>query len=154
MKKSILIFLIILIGTYVFSAYGTYKITKIKRGESFNIPTRHHEERWKYFNFFSKKNKPIVQIFIRVEIGEYKANVCRYIKNLTNSTIRFSLVFEFQYILIKPYKIVRAANEALKPKCDELLLGGNYEAVDWGIAIYKKWINKNKNEGKGLIEHW
>jgi hypothetical protein len=73
---------------------------------------------------------------------------------MMQKTIRFYLVFETNYLIIKSDKIVLFAGKSLTRKNIIFYTSGHYEHIDWGFAFYKKFITRRNYSGKGLIEHW
>ncbi len=154
MKKVLLSLILIIFPAWLWSAYGFYKIARIESGEERNIPGRNPEEIWQSVLLFDDSNKPIVKIMSRVDLKRYRVKICRYIKNLTSTTVRFMTVFELRYILHQPFKTVIAKNGEIRPTCKEIIIGGIYHRLDWGVAVYKEWLSANEKAGKGIIEHW
>ncbi len=152
--KKIIILCLLVISCSVFSAYGIYKVKKVRKGETLNIPGRAPEELWKYITLYGKKNKPLVRIYTRIELNQYSAKICRYIKNYTKTKVRFYMVIQLKDLLFDAFKLVLAPRGTFGPICNNVYLGGNYEAINWGVAVYKYWKSKRNNRGQGLIEHW
>lgn len=154
MKRVFIIVLILLHSLLSFGEMGKYRIKKVIKGKTFKIPNRASGEEWKFIKLFNLNDKPIVEIYSRLEIEGPSGNLCKYIKNLTNKKLRFYLVFELRYILVKAYKIILPPKGKIGPICNRIYFGGTYETIQWGAAIYEKWLSKTNNSGKGIITYF
>jgi len=156
-KFTLNFFLIIILLTYCINSYGEtgyYIITGIEKGESLNIPGRPPEELWKFIKLIDKTGKSIVKIYKRLEVHRESANFCVYIKNLTTTNIQFTLIVKLKDLqTLDPYKVNIPSDGEVGPFCERILLGGNYEAIDWGIAVYKEWKSRTDNSGRGIISY-
>ncbi len=152
--RKILLLLFILTSNTVFSAYGVYKAKKIESDIAISIPGRPKLEKWNYLILYDDKNKPFLKIYSKLVVYKESADFYTYIINLTTTTIRFYLILEMKYILKKAFKIILAKNGKTGPAKRVIQLGGNFHSIDWGVAVYKKWINNKNYSGRGEIEHW
>ncbi len=152
--RKIIVFAFLFVTLFTYGKYGIYKTEKIKHGKAKKIPGRPESEKWNYITLYNKKGKAFLKIYTRLNTHKYSADFYKYIVNLTGKTMRFYLVLELRYIFKKGFKIVLGPKGVLGPKKLELQLGGNFNIVDWGVVVYKKWVNIKSKTGKGMIEYW
>ena len=154
MKILTCLFIILGFAASSFSSYGHYKISRVEAKKNIKITPLGDSEKWIETTAYNKRGTPILRLLSKTELHDRIVSLTFTIKNMTNATIRFYLVFETNYLIIKPIKIVLFAKQSLTKKNIAFYTSGHYEHIDWGFAFYKSFTNRNIYNGKGIIEHW